>query len=313
MPQALFFGVHLDKADEGLVAAGEAQVVEGDIVNWEDRGGRAKLWRHVTNRCSVGQRHCGNAFAVKLNELAYHTVFTQHLRDGKDDVGGGCTRGNLARQLEAHNLWDQHRNRLAEHRGLSLNTANTPAEHSQAVHHRGVRVGTHASVRVGNGLAVFFLGEHGTSEVFDIHLVDNARTRWNHTEVFKRVLAPTQELVAFAVTLIFQLDVTSKCTLRAERVDLYRVVYHEFSRVQRVDLVRVTAQVSYGLTHGCKVHHAGHTREVLKYYACWGELDFRVRIGRRIPVNQGLNVFFSGVRTVFGTKKVFCQNLQSIR
>ena len=43
------------------------------------------------------------------------------------------------------------RHRLAEHRRLGLDAADAPAQHAQAVDHRGVRVG--ADERVGVGLS----------------------------------------------------------------------------------------------------------------------------------------------------------------
>ena len=55
----------------------------------------------------------------------------------------------LARQPEADDLRDQHRDRLAEHRRLGLDAADAPAEHAEAVDHRRVRVGADQRVRIG--------------------------------------------------------------------------------------------------------------------------------------------------------------------
>ena len=56
--------------------------------------------------------------------------------------------GQRAVELESDDARDQHRYRLAEHGRLGLDAAHAPAQHAQAVDHRGVRVGAHHRVRV---------------------------------------------------------------------------------------------------------------------------------------------------------------------
>ena len=56
-------------------------------------------------------------------------------------------------ELEADDLRDEHRDRLAEHRRLGLDPADAPAEHAQAVDHRRVRVGADERVGIGERLA----------------------------------------------------------------------------------------------------------------------------------------------------------------
>ena len=60
----------------------------------------------------------------------------------------------LAGELEADDLRNQHRRRLAEHRGFGFDAADAPAEHADAVDHRGVRVGAEHGVREAQQLAV---------------------------------------------------------------------------------------------------------------------------------------------------------------
>ena len=90
-----------------------------------------------------------DAGAVELDELADDAVLAQHLGDREHQVGRGGALGQLAGELEADDARDQHRHRLAEHRGLGLDAADAPAEHAEAVDHRGVRVGADAGVGVG--------------------------------------------------------------------------------------------------------------------------------------------------------------------
>src|SRR5690606_35521079 len=179
VPHALFLGVSLDQWHVLFAAAGQAQVVEGDIVDWEHCGGRAEFWGHVADGCTVSQWHCGHAFAVELNELANNTVLAQHFGDGQHHVGCGSASWDLACQLEADNAWDQHGDRLAEHCCFGLDAANAPTQHAQAVDHGGVGVGAYAAIWVSAQYAVDFAGHDGACQVLDVDLVHDAGAWWD--------------------------------------------------------------------------------------------------------------------------------------
>ena len=115
--------------------------------------------------------------------------------------------GSSPVQLEADDPRDQHGDRLAEHRGLGLDAADAPAEHAEAVDHRGVRVGADAGVRVGLQLAVDLTGDDRAGQVLDVDLVHDAGARRDDLELVEGGLAPAQELVALAVALVLDLDV----------------------------------------------------------------------------------------------------------
>ena len=125
-----------------------SQVADRLGVDREDRAGRAELRAHVADRRAVGERQRGEALAVELDELADDAALAQHLRDRQHEVGRGRALGQHAAQLEADDLRDQHRHRLAEHRRLGLDPADAPAEHAEAVDHRRVRVGPDERVGV---------------------------------------------------------------------------------------------------------------------------------------------------------------------
>ncbi len=76
-------------------------------------------------------------------------MLAQHLRDREDEVGRGDALGQLAGELEADHARDEHRHGLAEHRGLGLDTADSPAKYAETVDHRRVRVGAHDGVGIG--------------------------------------------------------------------------------------------------------------------------------------------------------------------
>jgi hypothetical protein len=105
------------------------------------------------------------------------------------------TPGQLAGQLEADDARDEHRDGLAEHGRLGLDAADAPAEHAEAVDHRGVRVGADAGVGVGARRPSH---HRDAGEPLDVDLVDDAGARRDDLEVVEGGLAPAQELVALA-------------------------------------------------------------------------------------------------------------------
>ena len=55
--------------------------------------------------------------------------------------------------------------------------------------------------------------------------------------------------------------------VRAEVVDLHRVVDHQVDRHQRIDLLRIAAEPLHGGPHGGEVDDARHAGEVLQHDA----------------------------------------------
>ena len=207
VPEALLLGVGLDQRDLLLRAAGQLQVGDGLLVDREHRRGRAELRAHVADRGAVGQRDGGDAGAVELDELPDHAVLAQHLGDREHEVGGGGAVRQLAGQLEADDAGDEHRDGLAEHGRLGLDAADAPAQHAEAVDHRGVAVGADAGVGVGERPVALLPREDHAGQVLDVDLVHDAGARGDDLEVAEGALAPAQELVALAVALVLDLDV----------------------------------------------------------------------------------------------------------
>ena len=283
VPELLQLGVGLDECDLLVAAAGEAQVVEGHVVDREHRRGRTELGAHVADRGAVGERNLADALAVELDELADDAVLAQHLGDGEHDIRRGHAGRDRAGELEADDLGDEHRDGLAEHGGLGLDAADAPAEHAEAVDHGGVRVGADARVGVGAELAVDLAREGDARQVLDVDLVDDAGARRYDLEVVEGRLAPAQELVALAVALVLDLDVALEGVLGAEEVGDDGVVDDELGGRERVDLVGVAAEVADRLAHGGEVDDARNAREVLHDHAGGRELDLGVRLGGREP------------------------------
>ena len=205
-------------------------------------------------------------------------------------------------QLEANHLRQQHCHRLAQHGRFRLNSAHAPAQHAQAVDHGGVAVGADQRIRIGQrpafGLVVH---KHNAGQVFQVHLVHDARLGRHHAEVFQGVLAPTQEDITLLVPLIFQLGVGHERDVGTGRIDLHGVVDDQLHRLQRVDLARVAAHRGHGVAHGGQVNHGGHAGEVLQQYTGGREADLVGRLGGGLPIGHALDGVARHRETVFGT------------
>ena len=313
MPHALLLGVGLHQGKLLLGAAGQAQIIDGDIVDREHGRRGAELRGHIADSRTVGQRDFSHTFAVELHKLADHSVLTQHLRDGQHHVSSGGPGGDLTGEFEPNHPWDQHGDRLAQHRCLSLNTAHAPAEHAQAVLHSGVRVSAHAGVRVGAQHTGNLASHDHPGQGLDVDLVDNAHSRGDDLEVIKGSLSPAQELVALTVALVLDVHIALNGISVAEGVDLHRVVDHHFGRCQGVDLRGVATEIRHCLTHCGQVDYAGNPGEVLHQDATGGELDLFAGLGVLVPVAEGLDVLCGDIGTVLGTQQVLQQNLKAVR
>jgi hypothetical protein len=134
-------------------------------------------------------------------------VLSQHLGQSEDEVGGR----RPGRQRAAKPDTDDDRRRqvrgLTEHRRLSLDSTHTPAEHPEAVDHRGVGVGPHQRVRDRNRAPSELANLHHLGDVFEVDLVADAHTGRNKREVVERLSGPAKQRVTLVVALDLFLDV----------------------------------------------------------------------------------------------------------
>jgi hypothetical protein len=101
---------------------------------------------------------------------------TQHLGDDEHQIGGSDAFEQLSGELEAHDLGEEHVDRLTDHHGLSLDPSDAPADHAKAVDHRCVAVRSHK--RVGMEYAIGIPDD--LRKVLEIHLMDDASRRWHN-------------------------------------------------------------------------------------------------------------------------------------
>ena len=226
VPEEILLAVSLDERDPLRRASCEPQVLERDLVDGEEAAGRAVFRRHVPDRRPVGKRKVRDARAEVLDELSDDACLTKDLRHRQDEVGRGRPLAHGAGEPEADDLRDEHRDRLAEHRGLRLDPADAPAEDAEPVDHR--RVGVGAEQRVRKGLAVPRLDD--PSQVLEVDLVDDAGFGWDDLQVVERLLSPAKERVALVVPLVLAVGVDAHRHPVREGVHLDGVVDHELCR-----------------------------------------------------------------------------------
>jgi len=317
MEEALRPGVGVDQIDVVFVPAGEAEVVEGDIVDGEDGAGGAVLGGHVADGGPVLQRDLGDPGSVELDELAHHAVLAEQLGDGEDEVGGGGAGRLAAGEAEAHHRREEHGQRLAEHGGLGLDAAHPPAQHAEPIDHGGVGVGADQGVAVG---AAVVGGEDHPCEVLEVDLVTDAGAGWHHPKAVEGLLGPAQQLVALDVPLILDVDVGVVRPGGPRRLGDHRVVHHQLHRHEGVDLGGVTAQLGEGVAHGGQVHHAGDPGEVLHQDPLGGQGDLggvgtplAVPFRSPAPVGHRLDITRVDGDAVLVTEEVLQHHLDGVR
>ena len=312
-PQPLGLAVGLHQRHPLGRAAGRLEVLDGVGVDGEEAAGCAVLRRHVADGGAILHREMVEPLAAVLDELLHHAVFSQHLRAGQHEVGGGHPLLEPALEAEADHLGDHHRHRLAQHGGLGLDAAHAPAEHAQRVDHGGMAVGADAGIGESLGGPVRLLGPHGLREILEVDLVADAGARRHDAEIVERAGAPAQELVALLVALVLDLDVLPEGVGRTEEIHLHGMVDYEVDRHQRVDPGRVAAQVPHGIAHGGEIDDRGHAREVLHQHArrTIGDL---ARGGPGLqPVGNGADVVRLDRAAVLEAQEIFEQDFQGDR
>ena len=250
---ALRLRVRLDERHLRLVASGEAQVVERHLVDREDRDRRAVLRTHVAERDAIGDRQVRQAGTEELDELADDALLAQRFGDREHEVGRRRAFRQTARQLVADDLRNEHRARLAEHRGLRLDPADAPADDAEAVDHRGVRIGAEDGIRIREHAITRRVAADDARQVLDVDLMDDARLGRHDAEVAERGLSPAQEHVPLAVAVVLELRVQLERVGPAEVIDLHRVIDDELDRLQRVHAIRVAAERDDAVAHGGEI------------------------------------------------------------
>ena len=295
---ALRLGIGLDQVDPLLGAVGVVEILHRIVVDREEAAGRAVFRRHVAERGAIRDGQAAKAGAEELDELADHAALAQHLRDGEHQVGRSDAFLELAGKLDADHLGQNHRIGLAEHRGFRLDAADAPAEHRQAVDHRGVRVGADHRVGIRDvGFDLFAVEldlagrvPDGLRQIFKIDLMADAGAGRHDAKILERALRPLQEFVALLILLVLFFDVLLVRVAVAEEIHRHRVVDDEIDRHQRIDLLRLAAEVLHRIAHRGEIDHRRHAGEILHQHARRAKGHVAVRCLGLEPLREGEDV-----------------------
>ena len=299
--QPLCLRVRFHKLDSCIVAPCQSQIVERHLVNRENRDRCAVLGTHVAERRPIRDCQMLEACAEELDEFADYSVFSKPFRDGEHEVGGRRAFQHPARETKPEDRRDQHRDRLAEHRGLGFDAANTPTDHAKPVDHGGMRIGAHQRVWIGDG-AVGPIGRyHDSGEILQIHLVNDAGIGRHDPEVPKRVLPPAKKRVTLLIARELELGVQFEGIRLSEVIHLHRVVDDELHRLERVDTIGIAAEAQNPITHGGEIHDGRHPGKVLKQNPRRRKRNFLLHGALDVPTRQSLNVGSLDEAAVFMT------------
>ena len=232
-------------------------------------------------------------------------MLTQHLGDGEYQVGGGDTFAQLAGQLKADHIRDQHRDRLAEHSGLSFDTPYPPAQHAEAIDHSGMGVRADQRIRVGHPLLILQFTPHRFAEILQIDLVADTGARWDDAEATERLLAPLEKHITFVVTLHLQTHVLFKRIIIAKMVHGHRVVNNQVNRGERVHFCGIAPQAFYRFTHCRQINHRRNAGEILHQHPGRTIGDLPVGVGVLQPSGQGVNILSRNGEVILPAQEVF--------
>ena len=112
----------------------------------------------------------------------------------------------------------------------------------------------------------------------------DAGVRRDDLEAVECLLAPLEECIAFLVTPELKLRIEREGVVRAEMIDLHRMVDDQLGGLERIDLARVAAERLHRIAHCREVDDCRHAGEVLHQHARRAVLNLLGGLGLGIPV-----------------------------
>jgi hypothetical protein len=133
-------------------------------------------------------------------------------------------------------------------------------------------------------------------------------------EIVEGALPPFQKTITLTVALIFELDVLLEGFRRAEFIDDDGMINDEIDRHQRVDLLRVSAELRHRVPHRGKIDDGGNAGEILHQHARGTESDLLV-CGTAVlkPGRHGHDVALGNGAPVFEAQQILEQHLHRER
>jgi hypothetical protein len=171
--------------------------------------------------------------------------------------------------VNANDIRRQEVNRLAEHPGFRLNSADAPSDDAETVDHRRVRICPHERIRKIDAVAF----EHAFREIFQIYLVDDSDPRRDDAETVERLRSPFEKSVSLFVPPKLHLRISLVRAFASCVVDLDRVIDHEIDGYKRLDGSRIFAEAFHCRTHRGQIDEKRYAGEVLKNHPGNDERD----------------------------------------
>ncbi len=258
------FVIISDRVDLLRRSAGVCKILERLFVRAEKAHCRPVFRCHIGDRRTVGCVKSCRTLAKKFDEFADYVRLAQHLGNSQHQIGRRRTLRQFPSQINAYNIRRKKINRLPKHPCLCFDTANAPADDSDAVDHRRVRIRTDQRIREINTLTL----KHTFRQIFEIHLMDDTYARRHDAKAVKRLRSPLQKAVPLGVSLKLHLHVLFVSRIAAGIINLHRVINDEIDRHERLDHRRVLAHSLHRRTHRRQIHQQRHTRKILQHNAC---------------------------------------------
>src|SRR5690606_34224007 len=136
------------------LTAGQLQVINGLLVDVEHRGSSTVFRGHVGNGGPVADGQARRTFAEEFQVGTDHTLLTQELGNGQNNIGGGNARLALASPLHTHDIRQTHHGRAAQHHSFRFQTTHANGDNTQRINVRRMAVGTHTGIREGDRVTV---------------------------------------------------------------------------------------------------------------------------------------------------------------
>ena len=101
-------------------------------------------------------------------------MLAKHFCNGEHQIGCSSAFAQLAGELNADHLRNDHRDRLSEHCRFGFNAAHAPTQNAETIDHRSVRIGADKSVGISCAMAVRLVNKNYAGEILEVNLVDDS-------------------------------------------------------------------------------------------------------------------------------------------
>ena len=201
-PEAGLFGVGFHQLDLFRAAVGQLEIVDGLLVDVEQRGRRTVLGAHVGDGGAVADREAVRALAEELHVRTHHFFLAQELGQREGDVRRGDARLALAGEPDSHDIGQAHPRGAAQHHVLGLQATHADGDHAERIDVRRMAVGAHAGIGKSDFPMSIILDVHDRRHLLQVDLVHDPVAGGDHVHVGEGLLGPLDEVESILVAAI---------------------------------------------------------------------------------------------------------------